>query len=152
MRDDDGDRLVRFHEGLDEHTQYLRFFTAHPHLTDAEVERFTHVDHRDREALVATVGDAIVGVGRFDRLGAGSSTAEVAFVVAPAWRRHGIAMTMLHRLADLARPRGITGFVAETLPSNNAMRSVLARAGYPTTTRFVDGNVETTMDISRRPA
>src|SRR5688500_17233204 len=85
MQDDDEERLVRFHEHLDEHSQYLRFFTPHPHLSAEEVERFTHVDHDDREALVAVLDDEIIGVGRYDRLGSGSPRAEIAFIVAKAW-------------------------------------------------------------------
>ena len=38
-------------------------------LSDRDVERFTEVDHVDRVALVATVGDEIIGVVRYDRVG-----------------------------------------------------------------------------------
>jgi hypothetical protein len=49
--------LVQFHESLSRETTRLRFFTPHPYLSEAEVVRFTTVDHHDREALVALADD-----------------------------------------------------------------------------------------------
>jgi hypothetical protein len=62
----DREALVQFHEGLTSETTRLRFFILHPHLMPREVERFTHVDHHDREALVALDGPDIIAVGRFE--------------------------------------------------------------------------------------
>jgi len=56
----DGPALRRFHDGLSERTVYLRFFVVHPHLTDAQVDHFTIVDHASREALVVQSGEDIV--------------------------------------------------------------------------------------------
>lgn len=57
MRAEDAPWLNRFHERLSRETTRLRFFNLHPHLTPRELERFTHVDHRDREAIVAWCDD-----------------------------------------------------------------------------------------------
>jgi hypothetical protein len=43
-------------------TSHRRFFNTHPQLSIVEVTRFTTVDHVDREALIRTVPDEIVGV------------------------------------------------------------------------------------------
>lgn len=148
IAEDDGDRLIRFHEALDATSQYQRFFTLHPHLSASEVERFTHVDHLGRQALVATWEQEIVAAGRSEQLDAEPSTAEVAFIVAPAWREQGLATALLHQLADLARTRGITTFVAEVLSNNAPMRDVFHDAGFPVTSRLVDGSDEIRMDIT----
>ena len=42
---DDGDALVAFHATASPDTIYRRFFSAHPRLSETEVERFTHVDY-----------------------------------------------------------------------------------------------------------
>ena len=63
----DRERLIAFHGRLSPETVQLRFFTPHPRLSDAEVERFTQVDGTDRAALVATQDDEIVAVVRYDR-------------------------------------------------------------------------------------
>ncbi len=151
IADGDGDRLVRFHEALDAHSQYLRFFMPHPHLSAEEVERFTHVDQLGRQALVATWEQEIVGVGRSEQLDEEPSAAEVAFIVSPAWRNQGLATTLLHQLAERARTRGITTFVAEVLANNAPMRHVFRAAGFPIISRFVDGSDEIRMDIRRAP-
>lgn len=124
---DDGDALVRFHGRLSPETQRRRFLVYHPVLAAREVERFTHVDHRRREALVAESGGNIVGVARFDRIGA--DCAEVAIVVADQWQRLGVGASLLRRLADRAREEGVRAFVADTLPDNVAVDRFLAGVG-----------------------
>ncbi len=85
---------------------YFRFFSPKPRLTDKEIERFTTVDFHDRVALVALLGDAMIGVARFDRW-PGKDEAEVAFIVADAHHGRGIATVLLEHLAALARETGI---------------------------------------------
>src|SRR5579875_1019628 len=66
IRPADGAALVSFHDQLSSETIYRRFFSAHPHLSEREVQRFTHVDYSDRMALVATVAQGeIVAVARY---------------------------------------------------------------------------------------
>ena len=67
MGPDDAARLVRFHATLSPDTTHDRFFAFHPELSEHELSRFTHVDHRDREAMLAVHDGEIVGVARFDR-------------------------------------------------------------------------------------
>jgi GNAT superfamily N-acetyltransferase len=98
-------------------------------LTRAEVEHFTHVDHHARVALVAELGDRLVGVARYERT-ADPREAEVAFVVADEHQGPGIGTVLLEHLAAAARERGITRFVAETLASNRRMLEVFADAGF----------------------
>ncbi len=151
VRPDDAPSLDRFHESLDANSQYLRFFLPHPHLTAKELIQFTQVDHLAREALVVIHGErALVGIGRYEQLPTHPDTAEVAFVVMGPWRGHGLATTLLHQLAHLARSRGITWFVAETLGANQQMRDVFRTAGYPLTSVTTEGVVETRMDIGLR--
>ena len=115
----DGERLVRFHSTLSDRTIYQRYFAAHPRLTDSDVHRFTHVDHCDREAYVATVDEEIVAVGRWDRID--ETQAEVAFVITDSYQRQGIGSLLFTLLATAARGFGISEFVAEVLPQNRAM-------------------------------
>ena len=124
----DDKALVRFHERLSLETTRLRFFGLHPHLTPREVDRFTHVDHHDREGLVVLDGDEIIGVGRYDRV-PDSTDAEVAFVVADSWQGLGIATILLEELARQGRREGIVRFVADTLGENHRMQHVFQHSG-----------------------
>jgi RimJ/RimL family protein N-acetyltransferase len=144
----DASALVRFHDRLSTESVRRRFFTAHPHLTPAEVERFTSVDHHRREAFVATAGDELVGVGRFERLGE-STDAEVAFVVADEWQDHGLATALLHCLEVSAAQQGITRLVAETLADNAPMLAVFAHSGHEIENAFDHGVVHVVLRVDR---
>lgn len=141
--------LDRFHEHLSPATIRNRFFSMHPHLSSAELDRFTSVDHDDREALVALDGEGeIVAVARFDRLAPGSTVAEVAFVVADAWQRRGVGGALFARLAARAREVGLTRLVADTQADNQAMRSVFRHAGLTHRETLQQGFVQVTMDLA----
>lgn len=129
IRPDDAGALVEFHEGLSLETVHMRFFGLHPHLSEAEVMRFTNVDYCDRMAFVGELSGRIVAVGRYDRLPR-TDEAEVAFVVTDAQQGRGLGSLLLEYLAARARECGITRFVADTLYSNRRMLSVFRRAGF----------------------
>ena len=140
--------LVRFHETLSPTTTRNRFFAVHPQLSAEEVTRFTTVDHRSREALVALDGDGeIIAVARFDVLPAPPGVAEVAFVVADAWQHHGVGRALFARLVARAREVGVTRLVAETLAGNRAMRSVFLHAGLPVEEHVRDGVVRVSIAL-----
>jgi GNAT superfamily N-acetyltransferase len=140
IRPDDADRLLAFHRQLSPHSVYLRFFTFHPTLSDAEVRRFTTVDYIDRLALVATLEDRLIAVGRFDRL-PGTKDAEVAFIVADEFQHHGIGTLLLDELAKAAWERGIEIFTAQTLAENRTMLDVFRHTGFPVSTTIEFGTV-----------
>jgi RimJ/RimL family protein N-acetyltransferase len=118
----DAAELVRAHDSLSDETRRRRFFSPHPHLTEAEALHFTGVDHVDREAFLVLVDDRIVAVGRYDRIE--TDAAEVAFVVGEDWQSHGLATMLLNKLAERALQVGITRFVADTFGDNQAMLAV----------------------------
>ncbi|MGH8968479.1 MAG: GNAT family N-acetyltransferase [Actinomycetes bacterium] len=128
IRRDDADRLVRFYSRLSDETIYFRFFSLYRTLSAKDVERFTNVDHVDRVALVATVGDEMIGVVRYERVGA--DEAEVAFNIEDAHQGRGVGSVFLEHIAAAARERGISRFVADVLPANRKMLNVFQEAGY----------------------
>lgn len=153
MRPADAARLVRFHKSLSPDTTYRRFFAFHPELSPKELDRFTHVDHREREAIIAVRDGEIIGVGRYDRLGDDSAgvDAEIAFVVADSWQGRGLGTILLEHLANRAREAGITRLVADTLAHNRPMLAVFDRAG-ATTEGVESGVVHITIDLENPSA
>ncbi len=147
IRADDADRLRRFHARLSRETVYNRFFAFRPVLSDADVARFTQVDHDHRAALVATLQDEIIGVVRYDRLD-GTDDGEVAFVVEDAHQGRGLGPVLLEHLSAAARERGITRFTADTLPTNRAMLGVFRTAGFQVHRVLAEGYVELSFPIS----
>ena len=150
MGPDEEARLLRFHHRLSPETTRRRFFSVHPELSPNELHRFTHVDHVDREAIIAVADGEIVAVARFDRIGGGPD-AEVAFVVADSWQGRGLGPVLLARLAARAGELGVARFVAETLHDNRRMLSVFRQAGFPITERLADGVVDVTIELRRPP-
>jgi acyl-CoA synthetase (NDP forming)/GNAT superfamily N-acetyltransferase len=142
----DADALVKAHAGLSPRTRYLRYFSAYTRIPEGDLYRFTHVDHHDRVALVAWLGDEIIAVGRYERI-PGTDEAEVAFVVSDAHQGRGIGSVLLEHLAAAARERGIARFTAVVLAENDAMLGVFRDAGYETTRHVEYGEITLAFDI-----
>jgi acyl-CoA synthetase (NDP forming)/GNAT superfamily N-acetyltransferase len=141
IRPDDAAAIVEFHSRMSDRTRYLRYFSPYPRIPERDLERFVNVDHRDREAFVVVTGARITAVGRYERLGPGSSEAEVAFVVEDEHQGRGIGSVLLEHLAEAARQHGITRFVAEVLPENGGMLRVFSDFGYQVQRKYADGVV-----------
>jgi len=140
IRPDDGQMLADFHNHLSDQTVFRRYFYLHPRLSPAEIEHLTHVDYVDRLALVVEDAEGLVAVGRFDRL-PDTNEAEVAFVVADRYQRHGLGSLLLQQLADAARERGIDTFTAETMAENRDMIDVFMASGFPVSSTCESGTV-----------
>ena len=143
----DADGIVDLHARMSERTRYFRFFGAYPRMPSADRQRFVTVDHGDREALVAVLDDDLIAVARYERLAESPTDAEVAFVVADAHQRRGIAPVLLQRLVLAAREAGIARFVAEVLPNNGPMMRVFARAGFAIEHAYGDGVIHVELTI-----
>jgi acyl-CoA synthetase (NDP forming)/RimJ/RimL family protein N-acetyltransferase len=141
----DADGLRTFHGRQSEESIYLRFFAPLRQLSDRDVYRFTHVDHHDRVALVATLEGDIIGIGRYDRID--PTSAEVAFNISDHYQGKGIGSVMLEHLAAIAQELGISKFTAEVLPQNRKMLAVFKEAGYEVKHHIEDGVIEVSFDI-----
>lgn len=145
IRPSDAERMKRFHESLSERTIYFRFFAPYPELSKKDLERFTNVDYHDRVGLIATVGDEMVGVGRYDRLN--ENDAEVAFTVRDDYQGRGLGSVLLEHIAAAARERGIRRFVADVLPENRKMAATFSHAGYHVAQELRDGVLKVAFEI-----
>ncbi len=134
----DADELLAFHGRMSERTRYLRYFGAYPQIPPRDLERFTTVDHHDRVAFIATLGDHIIAVARYERID-DTDSAEVAFVVEDAHQHRGLGPILLEHLAAAARERRIRTFVAEVLAENSAMLGVFRAAGYQVARAMEEG-------------
>ena len=151
IRPDDAPRVTSLHNRLSQESRYLRFFSPMPNLAPGLLERFVNVDYVDRFALVALLGDDIVGVARYDTFPDDPSQAEVAFTVDDAHQGRGLGSVLLEHLAAVGQDRGLTRFVAETLPNNNKMLGVFRAAGFADERHFADGVVQVSFPIQPTP-
>jgi RimJ/RimL family protein N-acetyltransferase len=138
IRPDDTVRLQALHRSLSARTMRLRFFAFIPELSMQQATHFTHVDHDDREAIVAEAHGDIVAVVRYDRL-PDSDDAEVALLVRDDYQHHHLGTLMLNELVALAVAHGVRAFVAEVLPENHAVLAVMRAAGLTLGIRYEGG-------------
>jgi len=107
-----------------------RFLTAKPHLSSAELQFLTDVDHHDHEAigaLDATDGRG-VGIARYIRSAPKSLDAELAVTIVDEWQRRGVGTLLLARLTARARQAGVFAFQALVSADNEAMISFLRKS------------------------
>src|SRR5699024_12082263 len=98
----------------------MRSSGAYPRIPQRDLEHFSTVDHHDRVAFVAVLGDEIVAVGRYERLESGPS-AEGAFVVDDAHQSRCLGSILLEHLAAAASECGLRRFEGEVLAGTAQM-------------------------------
>ena len=112
-------------------TFYSRFLTRKHRLNNFEAAFYLNVDFVRQVALLADLHGEIVGGARYYIWSPGQ--ADIAFIVGDAYQNKGIASTMLHHLALIARDAGISDLHAHTLPGNRRALRVLDKLGFPRT-------------------
>ena len=113
----------------DPDTLRRRFRGGPPRITPALLAHLTVVDYVRRFALVAidTVTGRGVAIARYEP--AGEGVADIAVAVRPAWRRVGLATTLILLLAKAATERGIHTFSASYLAENRPVAALVKDAG-----------------------
>jgi acetyl coenzyme A synthetase (ADP forming)-like protein len=149
VRPDDDGALLSLYEQLSDESIYLRFFSPVPRPTAAQLERLTNVDYANTMVLVAQLGDELVAIARYDRVG--PDEAEVAFTVRDDQQGRGLGTLLLEHLAVVARAHGIRTFSADTLPHNTRMLNVFKDAGWKAERHFVEGTVHVRFSIEPTP-
>jgi RimJ/RimL family protein N-acetyltransferase len=152
IRPEDAPALQRFHATLSEQSVYYRFFGFMRDLSAERARYFTHVDGRDRVALVAldpADPEMIIGVVRFDR-DAGTDVAEYAAVVTDHWQGRGLGTALTRALIVVAREQGIKRLYAIVLPGNERMLHLFRDLHLPERTMLEDGSVRVDLDLSAK--
>ena len=126
VRPDDAPLFHRLWERLSPETVYRRFHAPLPR-PPVDTDRLVQVDHDLREAVVAVVGDDVVGVARYERSPADRSTAEVAIVVEDAWQGVGVGRQLVAQLTGLAARRGVRTLTATVQQDNDRVVGLIRR-------------------------
>ena len=136
---------------LSDETIYFRFFAPLPELSDKDVSEFTNVDHVDRVALVATVGEEIdrrrpLRPDRRPRWPRSRSSSRTATRAAVSGRSSWSTSPPPRASAGCAR------FVADVLPTNRRMLAGLhATPATSSSHEIDDGVVPPRVQTSSRP-
>ncbi len=121
-----------FH-GLSDRDVYTRFFRKVRGLSDRDVQRLCNLNFENEVAFVACEGpreSAQIVAHACYFVDPSTNLAETAFMVHPAWQGSGLGSALQRHMAAHAQQRGVRGFVAEILASNeNMIRLARASAG-----------------------
>ncbi len=127
----DGDRVRDLFHRLPERDVYTRFFRKIKGLSLQDVQRLCNLNDETEVALVASTGERenpqVVAHALYV-VDPSSNLAETAFMVHPDWQGSGLGALLQKQLAATAQARGVRGFVAEILATNDRMLR-LARSG-----------------------
>lgn len=130
---EDRDLLKLGFDHLSPQSRHFRFLSAHPKLTDAELDVFTaknDVDHVAIGALQRTGSDVIpLGIARYIRLSPGGSVAEFAETIVDEHQGRGLGSLLLGVLAKHAVLNGVTAFSALVDGTNDRMLGLLEAIG-----------------------
>lgn len=128
LRRDDGIRLRRMYERCSPETIYKRFMTPVPRFTETMIRTLVDMDGHNRDAVVATCDEEIVGVARFHRTG--EHEAEFAVEVEDAWQRRGLGRVLSGMIGTRARANGIEALTGAMLAENAGAQHLL-KAVFP---------------------
>lgn len=143
----DGDAVRALFHGMSDRDVYTRFFRRVRGLSLVDVQRLCNLNGETEVALVAVTGPReapeVVAHALYV-LDPATNLAETAFIVHPAWQGLGLGHLMQQQLAQLARQAGIRGFVAEILPTNEAMIRLARQASDKVSSEHHEGTVRVT--------
>jgi len=146
VQPEDEPGLLALNAAASDRSIYLRFFAANRQAADRYVSTELKAPGPDHHALLAEVGDQVVGVSSFSRVD--EAQAEIAVLVADDFQHTGVGTLLLEHLASVARHCGIRQFVAEVLPENGTMIHALRDLGYRASSAFESGVDRIVLDLT----
>jgi acyl-CoA synthetase (NDP forming)/GNAT superfamily N-acetyltransferase len=146
-RPGDFDAVYDMHTKMSPDNFYLRFFSLSPMAAEQEARRICREPSPHHAALLTILDGEVVGCGSYERVGTGSTSAEIALAVADDVQNRGVGTLLLEHLISLARGRGFRAFVAETLAENALLLQVITDAGLPTHRALADGVYDLTFPL-----
>ncbi|MEJ5927759.1 GNAT family N-acetyltransferase [Corynebacterium sp. H128] len=147
VRPEDREELQNFYARVSDKSKYLRFFAAHPVLTEEDLKNWMDVDHHDRVTLVMVDREDIVATAKYALIPGETRTADVSFLVQDDHHHKGVANILLEHLAQIGRECSIETFFAEMLTQNRTMVQTFIKAGYQVNPELEDGFITVNFPI-----
>jgi acyl-CoA hydrolase/GNAT superfamily N-acetyltransferase len=137
--------LQEFFYSLPDEDIYYRFLSSMRVFPHRDTQAMVNIDYEGEMTIVGVVGEIgsekIIAVGRYI-LDQKSNFAEVDFAVRADSQHKGIGTFLVNYLTEIARCKGVTGFMAYVLAANRKMLSVFRKTGYKIHKSLEDGVFE----------
>lgn len=121
---------------------HSRFFFPISIMPHQKMQTYVNIDYSTDISVVALLGEpkheTIIAEARFAKLD-DEEFGDLAFIVDESYHGLGIASYMYGMLIQLAKGRGLKGFVAEILEHNKAMLRVFEKGEFKVFSRLDDG-------------
>ncbi|MGH9367550.1 MAG: GNAT family N-acetyltransferase [Thermoanaerobaculia bacterium] len=151
VRPEDAQALENLHRGLSAESLYFRFLGVPGSSAAAKAAWLCRADGDSQVVLVAESGGRLVAVAGYYLDPKHPERAEVAFTVEDALQGQGLGTRLLERLAEIARGRGITTFVADVHAGNRRMLEVFRDCGFASEQRVEQGVVRVAVSLEVTP-
>ena len=139
IKPSDEDEMRHLFYRFSDQTVYQRYFAPIKTMPHSRMQAYVNIDLNTTMSIVAITGDHeqghIIAEARYVRDFV-DNFAEVAFVVDEAYQRMGIASYLYRTLLQIAKERGIKGFKADVLSSNQGMLKVFQKGPEPVNARL----------------
>lgn len=147
----DNERLQRLFYRLSPTTIYRRLFLPAPQVPHW-AERFAVLATGDGElryAVVALLGDEVLGVASFAQEAVTTRAAELAIVVEDAWQGRGIGRMLMAAVVDQAQRREIGVLTARILADNDRVLRLVTRFFPDACVRWQEGEYAVRICLER---
>lgn len=126
----DREQVLGLYDGMSPRSRQLRFFTGMPGALPARLlDALSDVDGERHVALLAIHQGRAVAAARYVRDPRDPSRADLAFAVADAFQRRGVARVLLGELVAHAARAGVRELVFDTLGENAGAQALLRSLG-----------------------
>jgi acyl-CoA hydrolase/GNAT superfamily N-acetyltransferase len=144
VRPTDESMLRDLFYNLSESSVYFRYFSPKRTMPHANLQTYVNLQEDEGVSLVVTLGPRenrkIIAEARY-MVEPGEGFADSAFMVDENYQGRGIASYLLNYLIEIAQEKGLKGFKADVLFSNQPMLKVYEKVPYKILKHFSDGIV-----------
>ena len=145
---DDRVLLARLFAGLSERSRHLRFMAGVPAALPPRVlDALSAVDDDVHVGVLALHGGEPIGAARYVRSAPHPEEADVAFTVADAFHRRGLARLMTSALLDHAASSGVERLTFEMMGENRGAAAFVRSLG--ATVRISGGHYVATLALGQ---
>ena len=125
--------LKDFFYSISDRSMYLRFASARKDMHHQRLQEFVVVDYSNNMVILALIQheekELVIALGQYC-IDERTHTAELALLVKDEYQNQGVGTELYAYLILLAKRRGLLGFTAEVLGTNQAALNLLRKMGF----------------------